>query len=741
MTSLALGVRSERISAFAGAGAYALAVFCAAALVFTVEPLVGKLTLPVLGGSPAVWNTSLAFFQLGLLGGYAYAHLLQKLTSIRRQALVHLAILALAGLCLPLKLSTALGPPSEEAPALWLAGTLLLTLGAPFAALSATAPLLQAWFAKARGEQGKGVYSLYAASNLGSLLALAAYPTLIEPMMGLTRQAQVWSLAYAVFLAGVALLAAGLWRAAVAAPVAPVETAPRVAWRQRWTWIALSACPASLLSGVTAHITADIASVPFLWIAPLELYLLSFILAFGARKEGVRPWALGLQLVTTPLALLALGKADMPWPEQLFLQLSAFFGAAIVCAQALAASKPGPARLTEFYLWLAVGGALGGGFNAFIAPLVFPEVWEYPAALVLAMLARPSTGAPLEQREKVWMGAGLFWIAPLLIPLPGFTMPDMMAAAMRLTPAAVALMLRRRAGAVCLLLAALAASAETQMWGRYTHHYRSFFGVTHLHEVETRGYGKLDVMVHGSTLHGAQFQDPARRCIPTTYYSPATLIGQVFATEHKRATSLSYGAVGLGVGTVATFVRPTDRMTLFEIDPLVVKVATNPKLFSFVKGCAKGPTDIVIGDARQSLTKVPNGSYDLLMIDAFSSDSVPTHLLTQEAMAMYLDKLKPDGVLLLHLSNRNLDLTGPAAATARALGATARVGWHWTLPQTSPYSETAGAAMLVAKEAATLDRYRDLSEWELTQPRGRPWTDDRTNVWGAMLAHIKGLGG
>jgi hypothetical protein len=738
MSSLALAGRSGT-RAYGGAGAYALAVFCAAALVFTVEPLVGKLTLPVLGGSPAVWNTSLAFFQIGLLAGYGYAHLLQKLTSLRYQAIVHIAVLALTGLCLPLKLSTAFGPPSDEAPTVWLAATLFLTLGAPFAALSATAPLLQAWFARSRGADARGVYGLYAASNLGSLLALAAYPSIVEPLIGLTRQAHLWSIAYLVFVAGVAVLAAGLTRGASTA-AAETAAAEPIGWRRRWTWIALAAAPASLLSGVTAEITSDIASVPFLWILPLELYLLSFILAFGAKTQGVRPWALGLQLIATPLALLAMSKADMPWTEQLTLQLAAFFGAAMVCAQTLAANKPAPARLTEFYFWMALGGALGGSFNAFLAPIIFPEVWEYPAALVLCMLARPSTGAPLEQREKVWMAAGLFWIAPLLIPV--FTVPDLLAAAMRLTPAAVALMLRRRSVAVCILLAALAASAETQQWGRYTAHWRSFFGVVHLHEVETRGLGKLTVMVHGTTLHGAQYQDPVRRCAATTYYSPATLIGQVFATEHARAPQgLSIGAVGLGVGTVATFVRPVDRMTLFEIDPLVIRVATDPKYFSFVRGCAKGPVNIVLGDARLSLAKVPRASYDLLIIDAFSSDSVPTHLLTQEAMALYLDKLKPDGVLLLHLSNRNLELEAPTAATAHALGATARQGWHWTLPQASPYTEAAGAAMLVARDAETLDRYKNLSEWELTQPKGRPWTDDRTNVWGAMLAHIKGLGG
>ena len=739
MSSLALAERSGRTRANAGAGAFPVAVFCAAALVFTVEPLVGKLTLPVLGGSPAVWNTSLAFFQLGLLAGYGYAHLLQKLTSIRRQALVHIALLALAALSLPLKLSTVFGAPSDDAPTVWLAGTLALTLGAPFAALSATAPLLQAWFAKSRGDDDRGIYGLYAASNLGSLLALAAYPSLIEPLMGLTRQAQVWSIAYLVFVAGIAVLAVSLARGSSAAAEEAAAAAP-ITWRQRWLWIGLAAAPASLLSGVTAEITSDIASVPFLWVVPLELYLLSFILAFGSKKEGVRPWALGLQLVATPLALLAMSKADMPWPEQLFLQLAAFFGAAAVCAQALAAGRPSPARLTEFYFWLALGGALGGSFNAFLAPLLFPEVWEYPAALVLCMLARPSTGKPLEHREKVWMGAGLFWIAPLLIPV--LTVPDLLAAAMRLTPAAVALMLRRRSAAVCILLGALALSAETQAWSRYTAHWRSFFGVVHLHEVETRGLGKLTVMVHGTTLHGAQYQDPERRCTASTYYSPATLIGQVFAAEHKRAPAgLSMGVVGLGTGTVASFVRPVDKMTLFEIDPLVVRVATDPRYFSFVRGCAKGPTNIVLGDARLSIAKIPKASYDLLMIDAFSSDSVPTHLLTQEALTLYLDKLKPDGVLLLHLSNRNLDLERPAAATVKAIGATARGGWHWTLPQTSPYTEASGAAMLVAREAETLDRYKDLNDWELTQPRGRPWTDDRTNVWGAMLAHIKGLGG
>jgi hypothetical protein len=741
MTSVAVTETKTAASRSLAAAPFVAAVFASAALVFTVEPLVGKLFLPLLGGSPAIWNTSLAFFQAALLAGYAYAHGLQRLGSLRRQMVVHLLVLAAAALVLPLKVSSLLGEPWTGAPALWLALVMALSLGAPFAALSATAPLLQAWFARLAGEAARArrAYALYAASNLGSLLALAAYPTLVEPLLGLSAQARLWSLGYALFALGMAGLAVATWRLKPAeVTAAPAAPAARTGWRERLTWMLLAAAPSSLLMGVTAHLTADVASAPFLWVAPLELYLATFVIAFARRGSAPSPLLLWLQLLAVPAVLLSIFQPDTPWFQQLVTHLAAFFVVALVCHRSLAARRPEPARLTEFYLWVSIGGVVGGGFNAFIAPLLFPGIWEYPAVLVLACLARPSVRTRLKAGDLGWLVMGLAWAIPLWIP--ALVLPDFIRSALMLAPAVLAVMLRDRAWAVVVLYAAMAIGGEVQGVGRYREHHRSFFGVIHITEIEPRGLGPTRIMVHGTTLHGAQALTPALRCRATTYYTPRTVIGRVFRTEQARKPALRMGAVGLGAGTVATFVRPGDSLRFFEIDPLVARITLDPAHFSFVHGCAKGPVDVVLGDARLSVAKEPAGTYDLLLIDAFSSDAVPTHLLTVEAIKSYLRLLGPDGVLLLHLSNRNLELVGPAAAAAREAGASVLKGEHWVEEGVSPYVEAPGIVLLVAPDARSLARYHPDQDWSDDIRPARPWTDDYTNVWGAMLARYKGEG-
>ena len=739
MTSVAYSGREAAVRGAPPVGLFATVAFCSAALVFLVEPLAGRLLLPLLGGSPAIWNTSLAFFQAGLLAGYAYAHGLQRLGSVRRQMAVHLLVLAAAALVLPLRISAVFGPPWPGAPAPWLAAVLAVSIGPPFAVLSATAPLMQAWYARLHGPAApRSTYSLYAASNLGSLIALAAYPMAVEPLLGLSAQARLWSAAYALFAVGLAGVALTAWRApeAMAPPRAPpTGRASGAVWRERVRWVLLSAAPASLLPGVTAHLTADVASVPFLWVIPLELYLATFVVAFAGRARGPPPWLLIAQVLAVPAALMMVFEPNTPWPEQLVVHLAAFFVTALVCHEVLAAARPGPSRLTEFYLCLSVGGVLGGGFNAFVAPLLFPEVWEYPGVLVLACLARPSAPPRREAPGRGWLVAGLGWTAPLWIP--GLVLPDFVREALMFAPVVMAVMLRDRPGSVALLFAGLALAGEVQGVGRYREHHRSFFGVIHITEIEPRALGPARIMVHGTTLHGAQALSPRRRCQATTYYAPPTVIGTVFHREQARGP-LRIGVVGLGAGTVATFVRPGDSLRFFEIDPLVARLTLDPAHFSFVHGCAKGPVDVVLGDARLSLAREPAHSYDLLMVDAFSSDSVPTHLLTVEALRGYLRLLRPGGVVLLHLSNRNLELTGPAAAAAKAAGAAVLKGEHWVDEATSPYVESAGIVLIAAPDPRSLDRYRGDRQWSPKVRAARAWTDDYTNVWGAMVARFRG---
>jgi SAM-dependent methyltransferase len=741
---------SARVSAgrpgqAAGGLSFAVAALASAALVFLLEPLMGKLLLPTLGGAPAIWNTLLAFFQAALLAGYAWAHVLQRAGPVRRQARIHLIALAAAVLVLPLRLSDMFGPPWPDAPALWLAAVLLVSIGPPFALLSASAPLLQAWFAAIERGRSEGpmsaaadgrVYRLYVASNLGSLLALAAYPTLVEPLFGLRVQAIGWSVGYVVFALALAALVltirdAPTPRAPEAAPPTPAPT-----WLERLTWMLLAAAPASLLSGVTAHITADVASAPFLWIPPLGLYLITFIIAF-ARKRAAPPVLLyWMQLVLAGVAIFILAEPRTPWLHQLAIQLAAFFVAALACHATLAARRPQTGRLTDFYLWMAVGGVVGGGFNAFLAPLLFDRVWEYPAVLVLAVLARPDAGGPLKIHERGWLVAGMLCLAPALVPK--LMAPEITRTVLSIVPAFMAVMLARRPAVSAALLGAMVLAVMLPGAGTHDEFHRSFFGVVRLTDTKTP-VGPVRIMVHGTTLHGAQVLTPKLKCLATAYYAPEGVIGQAVFIEQARHPSMRFAVVGLGAGTTATFTRPTDKMRYFEIDPMMGAIAFDPRKFSFVKGCAQGPVDVVLGDARLSLATEKPGAYDFILVDAFNSDSVPTHLLTVEAMRLYLRLLAPDGVIVLHLSNRNLDLAGPAAAAARAAGAGGVLyGEHWTTRALPSYLETGGMALVVAKKARTLDPYRVHANWRRPIPSGwRPWTDDYTNVWGALIAGLK----
>lgn len=743
----------------APAALFAVTVFASAALVFLVEPMVAKLVLPRLGGSPSVWNTSLAFFQAALLLGYGYAHALQRLRSLRAQALTHAVAMLAAAATLPLRINELIGPPSSNHPTIWLLGVLTVSIGAPFAVLSATAPLAQAWYARTFGEgEGKEPYVLYAASNLGSLLALLAYPLIVEPGLTLHAQRLGWSGGYLAFLLLMAGLAITVIRAGAGGSVVHQEAkdATPTGWRQRLTWIALAAIPSSLMLGVTTYITTDVASAPFLWVLPLALYLLSFVVAFQAKPAIPNDVTLLLQA-----GLLAICAALLPFQANAFalmlpIHLAGFFFTALMCHQALVARRPEPAKLTEFYFWMSFGGVVGGSFNAFLAPVIFQNVWEYPLVLALSCLARPWGDWKIE--PFAWamliLGAASGVAAPILntFVLPhiyarpiigGFTQVDAVELGVKVWLGAgviAAFLVQRRAlmffAVIAMLSIGAAAAADrtetVQTW-------RSFFGVLRQTGTQVPALGgPVRMLAHGTTLHGAQAVNPRWRCNPLVYYAHSTPIGQVFLAQEQEKPALTIGAVGLGTGSVSAYVRSTDRLTFFEIDPLVIRVSTDPAHFSYTTLCAKGAVNYVLGDARLTVAKQPTDVFDILLIDAFSSDSVPTHLLTQEAVRGYLTHLKPDGVLILHLSNRNLDLNGPAQAVAKAAGGVAliqhfrpkagedRGGW--------PSPED---AVIVARSPAGLARFSHDPRWQKTEPdKVRPWTDDYTNLFGALWRRL-----
>lgn len=738
---------------------FAVAVFTSACLVFLVQPMATKLILPTLGGSPSVWNAAMVFFQTALLAGYLYAHLLQRIGSMRVQVAVHLGLLLVAALFLPLRISGMFGDPDPSAPTLWLLATLALSLGAPFAVLSATAPLLQAWYARVtaadRETGSRDPYVLYAASNLGSFLALLAYPVLIEPLVSLSEQRGGWSLGYGLFVIMIAGLSLVAWRRreAVATEPARLEAGPRIAWREKGMLILLAAAPSSLMLGVTAHLSTDVASAPFLWVIPLALYLLTFVIAFQARP--VIPIYLTLVIQAGVLAACA-ALAAFRTTEWLFVfgvNLTAFFFSALMCHQLLAERRPAPGRLTEFYLLLSLGGVLGGVFNALIAPTIFNMVWEYPLVLVAVGLLRPGRGQEMRPWEIIACVVGVLIAlsGPLGLALVRYApdiranVPDAelvrIAQAVLGIAALFAFLLRDRPLIFAVVIGSMVWSGYHVARGYdWTLTERSFFGVMRVARTDISGLdGPVHVLMHGTTLHGAQAQSERYRCLPTLYYATTTPIGQAGLIAHERhPQGAVIGVVGQGAGAMAAYKRAQDRMTFFEIDPMVGRLSRDPRWFSFINGCAQGPVRTVLGDARLTMGQEAPGSYDLLIIDAFSSDAVPTHLLTVEAIAGYLRLLKPDGVVVLHLSNRNLEITLPAEAAAAALRAPALHQIYRERPEAVQMSESSTEALVIGKSEAALAPYRADPRWRKLEPTEvRPWTDDYVNLFGSLVRQIQ----
>jgi hypothetical protein len=662
---------------------YAATLFVGAALLFLVQPLVGKLLLPLVGGTPGVWNTCMVFFQAVLLGGYLYAHRTTRQFGVRRQAALHIPLLLVVPAAFaaaitysdsPVAVAVGLVPEDADYPVFGVIALLGVAVGVPFFVLSTTAPLLQRWFAATGHRAAEDPYFLYAASNAGSLLGLLGFPFLIEPWFPLSTVQWAWAggvLVYCILVAACALGARNGERGTrnEENESASELRAPRSALRAV-KWLALAALPSSLLLGVTTHISTDVAPVPLIWVVPLALYLLSFILVFARWPDPVHR-AVGRY---TPMLLLFVvlslvtGAAE-PLGLVVGLHLAAFFGVCLLCHGELARDRPPPELLTGFYLCLSVGGVLGGLANALVAPLVFHRVGlvEYPLALALAALVRPRSG-PTSLRLTdgllvlglLGLAVGLVLLVPRLVPLP----PDANAAdalTARLLrsglmfglPAAVAFALVRKPARYALALGALlvAGSLDPGPRGETLHLERNFFGVV---RVTRTADGKFVNLVHGNTLHGRQRTDEPDDPRPQTYYHQRGPIGRVFETlpdDRKKRV----GVVGLGTGAVAAYGRVGEEWVFYEIDPAVARIAQDRRYFTFLASC-RADWRVVLGDARRELTKADDGAFDVLVLDAFSSDAIPVHLLTREAVRLYVAKLAPHGVLAMHVSNVHLDL-------------------------------------------------------------------------------------
>ncbi len=628
---------------------FGVTIFVSSALLFSIQPMIAKMLLPLLGGTPAVWNTCMLFFQAVLLAGYAYARLVSR-WPLKRQLVVQLAMLCLAFISLPIGLSSSWVnsvPPSDN-PSLWLLLCLGASVGLPFFIVSSNSPLLQKWFSRTPAESARDPYFLYSASNAGSLLALLAYPALMEPFFTLRAQGRLWTAAYAVLVLLIGLHALMLWRSresnAEEVVVEQENFEAKPALNRRMRWLLLAFAPSSLMLGVTNYITTDIASVPLLWIIPLALYLLTMVFAF-ARKPLFSPRLADLVVPGATVVLLMLYLADSSGRGSrmlILLHLAYFFFAALMCHGRLAADRPGPRYLGEFYVWLSLGGVLGGIFNALAAPLLFRSVIEYPLAILLSCLLLPyAVTAQGENKQRrldfalpiliFVLTVGLGWVVDRFAPsqmggsLYVVAVPLFVSYPLRKRPVRFALSL----GAVILAAGLMTGGGRTTL-----HAERNFFGVLRVTNDHSRN---LHSFLHGSTVHGRQSTTPDRRCEPLSYYHREGPLGRIFTVfESSRANANAKVAIiGLGTGATVSYAKPNERWTFYEINPAVVSVARSPDYFSYLSDCAAAPVDIVLGDARLKLHDAQDRSYDLLVLDAFSSDAIPVHLMTQQALDLY----------------------------------------------------------------------------------------------------------
>ena len=727
---------------------FGITIFVSSALLFSIQPLIAKMLLPLLGGTPAVWNTCMLFFQAVLLAGYAYALLVSR-WPLRRQLIAQLVLLCLAFVSLPIGLSVRWinSVPASGDPSLWLLACLAATVGLPFFIISSNSPLLQKWFSRTASESARDPYFLYAASNAGSLLSLLAYPVLIEPVLTLRAQSRLWTIVYALMVLLISVHALLLYRSktseTTATEVVVNDDEPKLTWNRRLRWLLLAFAPSSLMLGVTNYITTDIASVPLLWIIPLALYLLTMVFAF-ARRKFVSSRLTDLIVPGATVVLLMLYLADSAGRGSrvlIIFHLAYFFFAALMCHSQLAGDRPGPTHLAQFYVWLSLGGVLGGVFNALVAPMVFNSVVEYPLAIVLACLLLPKV---LEQQPDGLRQRRLDFALPVLIFamtmglgwLADHVAPVQMSGSVFVVvlPLFVSYPLRKRPVRFALSIGGviLAAGLVTGVGQHTLHAERNFFGVIRVVNDPNRG---VHSFLHGSTVHGRENVAPERRCEPLSYYHQDGPLGRIFAEVERSRPQANVGIIGLGIGGTTAYARADQHWTFYEINPAVVSVARTSQYFSYLNDCAKAQVKIVLGDARLQLHSAPDRGYDVLVLDAFSSDAIPVHLMTQQALDLYLSKVAPGGLIVFHISNRNLDLTQVVADLAHSRELSALSMRDMTEPQVN--GRDPSHWVVLARNAADYGALANDSFARPLQSSGERnlWTDDFSNIISVFKWH------
>jgi SAM-dependent methyltransferase len=723
---------------------FLLTIITGSFLLFLTQPMIARMALPRVGGAPSVWNSAMLVYQLLLLAGYAYAHFLSRLRP-RLQVGIHVVLFGLASLWLPIGLSASL-PSAEAQPAFWVPWFLLSSIGPLFFIVSAQAPLMQRWYAleTSRGDP----YPLYAASNLGSFAGLISYPLIVEPLMTLQQQSWLWTGIYALLVLLVALCA--LTVPAQAVEEEPVETSPAPTTRQILHWVALAAVPSGLMLSTTTHLTTDIVAMPLLWALPLSLYLLSFVVAFAARRAVA-----DFITILAPLVILVAGGLAFSSGTQnpffsATLGLFLLFVVAVGLHAELFRRRPAVGHLTRFYLAMSFGGMLGGLFCAIVAPLLFDWAYEHPLLVLAAALLVPQYELVPWPRRWTKLLAIAVPVLALIIsfaaergvlariftgltgqPIEDFSGAMTMLGSIFVSLLALACLGRRWPFAVSLAALMLSyggwSTIERSGSGDRT---RSYFGI---YEVSRRYDGTARVLTHGTTLHGIQNLEQGLETVPTSYYARRSGVGLALANANALyGAHPRIGVVGLGSGTLSCYAQPSQSWTFFEIDPAMVDVARTR--FTFLSQCAP-QVRIVLGDARLSLQRQPANSIDILAVDAFSSDAVPMHLLTREALGVYGRAVQRDGIVLFHISNRYLDLKPVVADIAAREGWTTAVMEYVPTPEEEIMNATLSVWIALSRNPASIDRLVELSgedsmNWTMLerQPGFSGWSDDHASI-------------
>ncbi len=734
---------------------YTVSIFVSALLLFSVQPLFTKMILPRLEGSPAVWSIAMVFFQSLLLGGYAYAHYLMTIRNRMIPVIVHLTLLIIALLTLPLAIGESWSSPPESGYALWLSGLFAVTIGLPFFALAANNPLLQAWFVRAGHPEARDPYFLYASSNIGSFLALLSYPALLEPMLSLRMQNLLWTCGYGLLI----VLIAGCGILLLRAP--PCQTlesttgaaaAPAINWASRGRWVFLAAVPSGLLIAVTAHISTDVAAAPLLWVLPLSVYLLTWVLVFQARPLLPHRSMLLLQpLAIVSVIMLLAGGTERNLFVLLGGHLFCFFVIAMACHGELARTRPPAQHLTGFYVALSLGGMVGGLFAGLIAPFSFSWIAEYPILVALAALCRPGNQAPAPRWGRWYWGALTLLAVMLIAPsylsaeaaqyLDHFRMPIIIAVAIAAMIAAIILKVGRWKFAATIGLALLLIRILPGDRG-HVETVRSFFGV---HKIVATTDGRYHLLMHGTTVHGAEkvLNDDGT---PVTgrpeaisyYYKESGISRAIAAVRARKGGPLRAAVIGLGSAALTCASQPGENWKFFEIDQAIVDIARDPKRFSFIQKCHPD-LQPVMGDARLTFAKEPDGVYDLIVVDAYSSDAIPVHLATREAMTIYKSKLAPHGTIVVHVSNRHLELASVIVGIANANNLKSWV--YFNNPRRDTEYILANNVVISARDESDVGDIAHSDAWKAASPDKlqRVWTDDYSNILGAVWRRMRGI--